>query len=434
MSKNHFIFDKNRCVACQACVVACINENGFQEPERWRNILSSNEFNMPGIPLFNISLACNHCENAVCMENCPALAYSRSPITGGIIHQADSCIGCKYCVWNCPYDAPKYNPIKGIIEKCNFCESRLERGEKPACASLCPTNALDFSFENNPDNNSQLSQTTPINTEPSIRIIELRKETGPKMDMSLFQDIPEVPEPNNSKFKFTALEEWPLVIFTLLMPILVAISASDIMVKQSIIIKTSFLFVAAIGAAFSLFHLGQKMRSWRALLNIRKSWLSREIFFFTLFFTSNFLSFFILDINQWIIISFGILLLISIDMLYKPVQWKWKRKQHSASVVLMALTYYALFNQWLWFLLILTIYRLLLYISRSSLSQRNLLNKRHIIRLLSLTAPLLLMYFDFSIWVCISVITIGEITDRISFYNELERFGGKQKFTIFGKT
>jgi len=44
-----------------------------------------------------------------------------------------------------------------------------------------------------------------------------------------------------------------------------------------------------------------------------------------------------LEINQWIIVSLGILLLISIDMLYKPVQWKRKRKQHSASVILIAL-------------------------------------------------------------------------------------------------
>ena len=121
-------------------------------------------------------------------------------------------------------------------------------------------------------------------------------------------------------------------------------------------------------------------------------------------------------------------------MLYKPVQWKWKRKQHSASVILMALTYNTLFNQWPWFLLILSIYRLFLYVSRNTYPEHNILNTSNVIRLLSLITPLLLMYFDFSIWLSLSVLTIGEIIDRISFYNELERFGGKQKNTNFGKT
>ena len=78
------------------------------------------------------------------MENCPALAYTRDKKTGAVILHAEKCIGCKYCTWACPYDAPKFNPKTRIIEKCTFCNHRILDTLKPACANLCPTGALDF--------------------------------------------------------------------------------------------------------------------------------------------------------------------------------------------------------------------------------------------------------------------------------------------------
>ena len=146
MEKNIFIFDYNQCVGCHACVVACINENGFQEPKQWRNIHQSNNTHFPQLPLFYLSLACNHCADAPCLKNCPANAYSRDEKTGAVIHHSEKCIGCQYCTWACPYDAPKFNPKEGIIEKCTFCNNRIEENLKPACANLCPTGALDFTL------------------------------------------------------------------------------------------------------------------------------------------------------------------------------------------------------------------------------------------------------------------------------------------------
>ncbi len=68
------------------------------------------------------------------MKNCPALAYTRDKETGAIIHHAEACIGCKYCTWTCPYDAPKFNEATKIVEKCNFCVDRISDGKQPACA------------------------------------------------------------------------------------------------------------------------------------------------------------------------------------------------------------------------------------------------------------------------------------------------------------
>ena len=95
-------------------------------------------------PPVNISLACNHCKEAVCLNGCPSGSYFREPSTGAIVIDDQKCIGCRYCQWNCPYDAPKFNREKRIIGKCNLCYRGLQEGRLPACAVACPTGALNF--------------------------------------------------------------------------------------------------------------------------------------------------------------------------------------------------------------------------------------------------------------------------------------------------
>ena len=78
------------------------------------------------------------------MHSCPALAYERDAVTGAVLIRSELCIGCKYCSWACPYGAPQFEPDSGVMGKCTFCSHRLADGLKPACASLCPTGALDY--------------------------------------------------------------------------------------------------------------------------------------------------------------------------------------------------------------------------------------------------------------------------------------------------
>lgn len=421
MSHNYFIFDKNKCVGCEACVVACINENGFQEPENWRNIHSSNPMKLPGIPLFHLSMSCNHCEDAVCMENCPALAYSRSPITGAILHSAEACIGCKYCTWNCPYDAPKYNPTYGIINKCNLCESRLIENQKPACVSLCPTGALDFSFEDIDKSSITTSINIPVKTQPSILIKERIKESGPKIDPSLFESV-EIPEPIAVNSKISAVKEWALVLFTFLVSVMVAITSLNILSPQSLSIKITFLTIGAIAAALSMFHLGKPFRAWRALLNIKKSWLSREILFFSLFYTFTFIDLIIYDLPNYLLIILGFMLLLSIDKLYQPAQLYWKTQFHSGQVIFISLSYFLLWSSLYWIFGLLILIRLYLFVFGNKPFELKYQFPAIIkmIRLLSVILTVFFMVFNLPLWYTILVFTMGEIIDRIVFYSELE--------------
>ncbi|MFH1000852.1 MAG: 4Fe-4S dicluster domain-containing protein, partial [Bacteroidota bacterium] len=190
--QNGFKFNINQCVACHACVLACqiehfdldeiISPENWKEHNAWREVKSFNEFQFPDLPVFNFSMACNHCKEAPCMENCPALAYNSNTSFNAIIHKVDACIGCQYCTMVCPYNAPKYNPFKGVVEKCTLCLNRLKNELKTACATSCPTGALDFgSILISPQ---YVNGFQEFGIKPAIEITDLRKTAALKTDNS----------------------------------------------------------------------------------------------------------------------------------------------------------------------------------------------------------------------------------------------------------
>ncbi|MHB8779415.1 MAG: 4Fe-4S dicluster domain-containing protein, partial [Anaerolineales bacterium] len=92
---------------------------------------------------YTVSSACMHCENAICMEVCPAAAISKRA-DGIVLIDQDKCIGCRYCSWACPYGAPQFNEDLGVMTKCNMCADLVDKGERPACVESCPYRAMDF--------------------------------------------------------------------------------------------------------------------------------------------------------------------------------------------------------------------------------------------------------------------------------------------------
>jgi len=86
-------------------------------------------------------LRCNQCSDAPCITICPVAALHKRP--DGIVDiDPARCIGCKGCMQGCPYDALYINDSTGTAEKCHFCAHRVERGLAPACAVVCPTEAI----------------------------------------------------------------------------------------------------------------------------------------------------------------------------------------------------------------------------------------------------------------------------------------------------
>ncbi len=93
-----------------------------------------------------IKRQCLHCNDPSCVSACPVSAMIKDPETGIVRHDVSRCIGCRYCVFACPFGIPKYqyDNAFGKIAKCELCYHRLDQGELPGCVSSCPTGATLF--------------------------------------------------------------------------------------------------------------------------------------------------------------------------------------------------------------------------------------------------------------------------------------------------
>ena len=143
VSQVAFFLDVNRCTGCRSCEVACKIENGVEVGPRWRKVRTV-EGDEGGPFMYHVSMACNHCEVPVCADACPSGAITKRP-DGIVVVDESKCIGARLCAWACPYDAPQFSDETGIMQKCDFCNHRIDSGVGgPACAEACPTKALQW--------------------------------------------------------------------------------------------------------------------------------------------------------------------------------------------------------------------------------------------------------------------------------------------------
>ncbi len=161
--KQHgFFFNADNCIACHACEAACSEKNDNPGHLAFRSVGFVEGGTYPDYQRLNISMACNHCDDPVCLIGCPTRAYTKFAEYGAVLQDPDICFGCGYCTWVCPYNAPQLDPVKGQVTKCNMCVDRLEVGLKPACVTACLGNALDFGvIENIPEGHTQAKTELP---------------------------------------------------------------------------------------------------------------------------------------------------------------------------------------------------------------------------------------------------------------------------------
>jgi len=364
-----FTFDASACTGCKACQIACKDKNNLPTGVLWRRVyeISGGSWQQQNaawtntVFAYNLSIACNHCEHPKCAGVCPVDAYEIRA-DGIVVIDESKCVGCGYCAWACPYDAPQYNPELGHMTKCNFCFDNIDAGLSPACVAACPMRVLNYSpaadisagfiplwmkpAEDHPYPMSPTSRTEPhLAVKPHAAMkgsagknLANREEIAPR--------------------KASAWEEAPLIIFTLLaqlsvggfwamlwiFPLLWTLAQADMPILRGL----PLMVVGAslgLGMFFSFAHLGTKRNAWRVLNHLRKSWLSREILSAGLFGASwlavtvaNLIFHRTIPALTWLTVLLGFALVYSMSRVYRlPAKPMWDSWRTNASFFVSAL-------------------------------------------------------------------------------------------------
>lgn len=202
------VIDLGLCIGCRRCSYACKLENNipdsinppyimvFQTKYKPGQVIadaqSLNGHQDKGTLMYTklrsdrmyMPVQCNHCEDPPCAKVCPTKATYKSA-DGIVMMDYNKCIGCRYCMAACPYNARRFNwskpeilperinplvPIRtdGVVEKCTFCLHRTRRAKTTRCVEACPNNARTFGNLNDPD--SKVSRL--ISSERNFRLKE----------------------------------------------------------------------------------------------------------------------------------------------------------------------------------------------------------------------------------------------------------------------
>jgi Fe-S-cluster-containing dehydrogenase component len=419
-----FLLDLNRCTGCHACMLACSIENELGQGKSWREVYTFNAQRRPSMARFHLSLGCLHCTDPACMRGCPSLAYARDPSTGAVLIDSRLCIGCKYCNWVCPFDAPLYSSSTGTISKCTLCSHRLTHGRAPACASLCPTGALQFVDLQSAPGIDAVPGFPETGIGPAIRFVPPRSATGPEVSPKLHQASvaggPQTPDSATAP-KVSVESEWSLVVFTLAAALLVAIAIATLL--RSLRIDGYDFLTAALGAiAVGALHLGRKLRAWRAVLNFRQSWLSREITFYFAFVALTAAGLFLPSAGQtlgWAGVLSGFAALFCMDRVYDNAATRGSLRFHSAGALLTGLYLSGILVMSSPLAGLAGLTKLVLYADRQPWSKSFGRLFASMLRLgFGFVAPLAL-WRVYPGWV-LPAVMVGEVIDRCEYYFDLD--------------
>ena len=158
------LYDSTLCTGCKACVTACKEANGLpldapsHQPYldesktlsgKCLNVIKMFKDGVPrekdrasdGFAFFKHS--CMHCVDPSCVSACPVQALQKQPGTGVVTYDANACIGCRYCIFSCPFRIPRFDYDLAVpeIHKCQLCDHLWSEGKFSACADACPTGA-----------------------------------------------------------------------------------------------------------------------------------------------------------------------------------------------------------------------------------------------------------------------------------------------------
>lgn len=196
MTRYGMVIDKQTCVGCNACTIACLSKNGNPPGVYYSKVLISEVGSYPDTWVDNVPVLCNQCSNPACVAACPTGATSQRD-DGIVVIDSQTCIGCNSCAQACPYEArvlneapEQYYPgndtmpfeeyfhtkhVEKTMGKCDFCLEYIEKGEPPICVRTCMGFARTFGDLDDPE--SEVSKlvaqgAAPLNpesgTEPNV--------------------------------------------------------------------------------------------------------------------------------------------------------------------------------------------------------------------------------------------------------------------------
>ena len=289
-----FHFDMTRCIGCRSCEVACNEQNNNPPDVAWRHVGEVEGGEYPHALRFHLSMACNHCIEPSCLEGCPVDAYTK--LANGIVkHEAETCIGCQYCTWTCPYGIPQYHAERRVVTKCHMCADRIAGGDLPACVEACPTTAIriepvdvalwqrDVAAGRAPSEAPGLPPAAITGSTTRFTLpARLPASFGTTAAGALASEAP-----HWALVFLLVLSQWSIGRFALALVFEALEPAAGLAPDSSaslagITAITGFL-VAAAALSASAFHLGRPVHALRAMKGWRHSWLSREAAFFLVF-------------------------------------------------------------------------------------------------------------------------------------------------------
>ena len=208
------VIDQQKCIGCKACTVSCVAENNLPPGVVYRPVVEEEIGEFPHVSKRFLPRPCMQCDNPPCVPVCPVAATWKRP--DGIVEiDYDACIGCRYCIAACPYNARTFDfgefygdglaagapalagsqalayerrpsfeygeewrrepgshrsPV-GNVRKCQFCLHRIENGMLPACVTTCLGGATYFGDYN--DKQSLVHELVG-----SGRMMRLKEELG----------------------------------------------------------------------------------------------------------------------------------------------------------------------------------------------------------------------------------------------------------------
>ena len=275
-----FHFDATACVGCRCCEVACNEQNNNPADIKWRRVGEMEGGVFPAFTQLLNSMSCNHCVDPECLIGCPTESYIKIAETGIVVHDDDTCIGCQYCAWNCPYGVPVFHEERKIVTKCHMCHERLNIGQSPACVQSCPSGAIEIEVVNVKE-----WLERDIDANANMPFLPDARITNSTTRYTLPKNLPAYMKEMDEHILKPAHSELPLVFMTVLTQIslggFLALFLGDAMslfgfANTNWIMALLVALPAALGLPLSALHLGRPFLALTAMKNVKTSWLSRE--------------------------------------------------------------------------------------------------------------------------------------------------------------